>query len=283
MLTVALADLVGSRGENWHLLTAAAFISMALPLVVFFSLQRYFVRGLTAGSVKGEDDAVSRAGVEPLSPQKKWRAITIATLVLVPAYWAIPDGLRRLGRSDGDDGTRRRPVAFGLVLIPFVFVALAFLSDTLPGAFVRPLGLCLLVGVPFASALAGGVVAGVVAGGGGGGVAVPRGLPPREGGGGSRGRPRGVLAPPPPLPPPPPPAPPPPLSPPPLPFCPRSCRAAGGGAGRALRRRRPRVRDHPPRHAAAVDQLPGQRGLLRRSSRTPRAATRSTATRGCAG
>jgi len=53
VLTVALNELVGSRGENWHLLTAAAFISMSLPLTVFFSLQRYFVRGLTAGSVKG--------------------------------------------------------------------------------------------------------------------------------------------------------------------------------------------------------------------------------------
>jgi alpha-glucoside transport system permease protein len=51
--TIALQTLAGSRGENWHLLTAAAFITMALPLVVFFSLQRYFVRGLTAGSVKG--------------------------------------------------------------------------------------------------------------------------------------------------------------------------------------------------------------------------------------
>ena len=53
VVTIALANLVGSRGENWHLLTAAAFISMALPLLVFFSLQRYFVRGLTAGAVKG--------------------------------------------------------------------------------------------------------------------------------------------------------------------------------------------------------------------------------------
>jgi alpha-glucoside transport system permease protein len=53
VITIALANLVGSRGENWHLLTAAAFISMVLPLIVFFSLQRYFVRGLTAGSVKG--------------------------------------------------------------------------------------------------------------------------------------------------------------------------------------------------------------------------------------
>jgi alpha-glucoside transport system permease protein len=53
VLTVALRELVGSRGENWQLLTSAAFISMSLPLVVFFSLQKYFVRGLTAGSVKG--------------------------------------------------------------------------------------------------------------------------------------------------------------------------------------------------------------------------------------
>jgi alpha-glucoside transport system permease protein len=53
VITIALANLVGSRGEEWHLLTAAAFISMALPLAVFFSLQRYFVRGLTAGAVKG--------------------------------------------------------------------------------------------------------------------------------------------------------------------------------------------------------------------------------------
>jgi alpha-glucoside transport system permease protein len=53
VLTVALRNLVGTTGENWQLLTAAAFISMALPLIVFFALQKYFVRGLTAGSVKG--------------------------------------------------------------------------------------------------------------------------------------------------------------------------------------------------------------------------------------
>ncbi len=53
VLTIRIADLVGSRGNDWHLLTAGAFISMILPLVVFFSLQRYFVRGLLAGSVKG--------------------------------------------------------------------------------------------------------------------------------------------------------------------------------------------------------------------------------------
>jgi alpha-glucoside transport system permease protein len=53
VVTSALQRLAGAHGDDWHLLTAAAFISMTLPLVVFFSLQRYFVRGLTAGSVKG--------------------------------------------------------------------------------------------------------------------------------------------------------------------------------------------------------------------------------------
>ncbi|HSK96240.1 MAG TPA: carbohydrate ABC transporter permease [Euzebyales bacterium] len=53
VLTIALNSLNGQFGESWHLLTAGAFITMILPLVVFFSLQRYFVRGLTAGAVKG--------------------------------------------------------------------------------------------------------------------------------------------------------------------------------------------------------------------------------------
>jgi len=52
-VTLKVANLVGSRGQDWEILTAAAFVSMALPLVVFFSLQRYFVRGILAGSVKG--------------------------------------------------------------------------------------------------------------------------------------------------------------------------------------------------------------------------------------
>lgn len=52
-LPLAIADLVNSFGSNYEVLTAAAFISMALPLVVFFSLQRYFVRGMLAGAVKG--------------------------------------------------------------------------------------------------------------------------------------------------------------------------------------------------------------------------------------
>jgi alpha-glucoside transport system permease protein len=52
-MTVALANIVGSRGGAWFLLSAGAFVSMLVPLAVFFGLQRYFVTGLLAGSVKG--------------------------------------------------------------------------------------------------------------------------------------------------------------------------------------------------------------------------------------
>jgi alpha-glucoside transport system permease protein len=52
-VTLTVANLVTNRGQNWELLTAAAFVSMALPLVVFLSLQRHFVRGIIAGAIKG--------------------------------------------------------------------------------------------------------------------------------------------------------------------------------------------------------------------------------------
>ena len=52
-LTVRIAELSGTRGSQWHLLSAGAFVSMIVPLIVFLALQRYFVRGLLAGSVKG--------------------------------------------------------------------------------------------------------------------------------------------------------------------------------------------------------------------------------------
>ncbi len=52
-LTVRLAELSGTKGTEWQLLSAGAFIAMIIPVIVFLSLQRYFVRGLLAGSVKG--------------------------------------------------------------------------------------------------------------------------------------------------------------------------------------------------------------------------------------
>jgi alpha-glucoside transport system permease protein len=52
-LTIALVQLLGQQGQGWQLLTAGAFFTMLVPIIVFLALQRYFVRGLTAGSVKG--------------------------------------------------------------------------------------------------------------------------------------------------------------------------------------------------------------------------------------
>lgn len=52
-ITRQLATLTGTRGQSWHLLTAAGMVSMIVPLTVFFALQRYFVRGMLAGAVKG--------------------------------------------------------------------------------------------------------------------------------------------------------------------------------------------------------------------------------------
>jgi alpha-glucoside transport system permease protein len=52
-LTVGIQNLLGQYGSEWHLLAAGAFITMSVPLLVFFTLQRYFVHGITAGAVKG--------------------------------------------------------------------------------------------------------------------------------------------------------------------------------------------------------------------------------------
>ena len=53
VITYQIANMVSSLGAGWHLLTAAAFLSMLLPIVVFFALQKYFVKGMLAGAVKG--------------------------------------------------------------------------------------------------------------------------------------------------------------------------------------------------------------------------------------
>lgn len=53
VMTYQISNMVTSLGSGWQVLTAAAFLSMMLPMIVFFSLQRYFVRGMLAGAVKG--------------------------------------------------------------------------------------------------------------------------------------------------------------------------------------------------------------------------------------
>jgi hypothetical protein len=115
------------------------------------------------------------AGMQPLSPAKKWRAIMVATLVLVVAFWALLAGLVAEATEDGS-GSEAEPnaalgLAVGVAVIPFVFVALAFLSEhpRAPGAVVRAMGWSLLVGIPV-SALAGDAVTGIIAGVGAGGI-----------------------------------------------------------------------------------------------------------------
>lgn len=51
-VTVGINKLLSTYGQEWHLLSSAAFISMVVPLIVFFALQRYFVQGILAGAVK---------------------------------------------------------------------------------------------------------------------------------------------------------------------------------------------------------------------------------------
>ncbi len=53
VLTYQITNLIDPRGGNWNLLTAAAFLSMIVPMIVFLPFQRYFIRGLLAGAVKG--------------------------------------------------------------------------------------------------------------------------------------------------------------------------------------------------------------------------------------
>ena len=52
VMTRQIVELMGTRGGDWEILATSAFVSIAVPLIVFFTMQRYLVRGLLAGSVK---------------------------------------------------------------------------------------------------------------------------------------------------------------------------------------------------------------------------------------
>jgi hypothetical protein len=115
------------------------------------------------------------AGAEPLSPRRKWRAITLATLLLVPSYWSVLAGLVSVASDRPDAPTAGPFIAFGLSLVPFVFIVLAFASEhpRAPGAVIKAMGLAILVGIPV-SALASDAVTGFVAGVAAGGIAALR-------------------------------------------------------------------------------------------------------------
>ncbi len=99
----------------------------------------------------------------------------MATLVLVPSYWSVLAGLVSVA-SDSPNAPPAGPfIAFGLALIPFIFIVLAFLSEhpRAPGAAVKGMGLALVIGIPV-SAIAADAVTGLVAAVGAGGIAALR-------------------------------------------------------------------------------------------------------------
>jgi hypothetical protein len=113
--------------------------------------------------------------MDPLPPERKWRAITLATLLLAPAVWFLLAGLVATASDDASGPVPGAAIAFGLALLPFAFVVLAFASEhpRAPGAVVKAMALCLLVGIPV-SAIAADAVTGIVAGVGAGGIAALR-------------------------------------------------------------------------------------------------------------
>jgi hypothetical protein len=116
---------------------------------------------------------------EPLSARRKWRIITLATLLLVPGYWTLLAGLvaDQSGAKGGPNPAAA--MALGVVVIPFVFIVLAVLSGRAgwPGAVAKAMGMAALVGIPV-SAIAGDAITGIVAAVGAGGcIALRRDLP----------------------------------------------------------------------------------------------------------
>jgi len=126
-------------------------------------------RGVPRGSTEP-------GGLEPLPPLKKWRAITLATLIFVPGFWVLLAGLVASSSETGIDGPNSgAALALGLASIPFVFIVLAFLSEhpKAPAAVLKAMGLALVVGIPV-SALAGDALTGIVTGVGAGAIVALR-------------------------------------------------------------------------------------------------------------
>ena len=116
--------------------------------------------------------------LEPLSPKRKWQTITIATLVLVPAFWALMAGLVAAASSDANKvgaPNTGAAIALGVAIMPFVFIALAFVGahPNPAAAVLKAMGLAIVVGIPVA-AVAGDAVSGIIAGVGAGGIVALR-------------------------------------------------------------------------------------------------------------
>lgn len=125
---------------------------------------------------RARSSARARAALEPLEPARKWKAITIATLVLAPGFWGMLVGLVAIASTETEaEPNAAAAIALGFALIPFAFIALAFLSwhPRAPMAVVKAMGLSLLVGVVVSAVAADGVT-GLVAGMGAGGVVALR-------------------------------------------------------------------------------------------------------------
>lgn len=111
----------------------------------------------------------------PLAPRQKWRTITLATLLLVPAYWMLLAGLVAQSSKAAGGPDPAAALALGLAVIPFVFLVLAVMSGRprWPASVAKAMGMALLVGLPV-SALAGDAITGIVAGVGAGGCVALR-------------------------------------------------------------------------------------------------------------
>lgn len=96
-------------------------------------------------------EAVHRAeGMNPVPPHKKWRAITLATLLLAPGFWMLLAGLTAQRVPGPGAPNVAATLSFGLALIPFVYIVLAFASEHPRPAtgVLQAMGLTILVGIP---------------------------------------------------------------------------------------------------------------------------------------